>query len=207
MYKAADSCELPINLISIRRVLPHCLFDGRSFMEIPLTYSVPSIRNIAAYYLHDPHYKYPISLSLANDLNKSFDLRDPQIESKPGHTLCLFFMARAGLFTKPNLLLLRWNREQAKRGKSGVSKVYGKAGGGGGGGGGGGEEERYEISSRGRGNAVGGGTTAVWVPHSRTGIYVPKGQEGVMEDVPENAATFTHTCWFRSDHDLNYPNP
>ncbi|KAB8392274.1 hypothetical protein FH972_024790 [Carpinus fangiana] len=27
----------------------------------------------------------------------------------------------------------------------------------------------------------------VWVPHERTGIYYPKGQEKVMEDVPPAA--------------------
>lgn len=64
-------------------------------------------------------------------------------------------------------------------------------------------EERHELPEEG---GEGGGV-AVWVPHARTGIYVPKGQEWVMKDVPENAATFNSTCWFRNDDDLNHNNP
>ncbi|KAF9665957.1 hypothetical protein SADUNF_Sadunf16G0179100 [Salix dunnii] len=37
-----------------------------------------------------------------------------------------------------------------------------------------------------------------WLPHPRTGIYVPKGHERVMDDVPENAASFSQTYWLRN---------
>ena len=49
-----------------------------------------------------------------------------------------------------------------------------------------------------------------WVPHPRTGIYFPKGHDHVMEDVPDGAACFDQTCWFRTvdgvdkaDHDVS----
>ncbi|XP_022716540.1 uncharacterized protein LOC111275423 [Durio zibethinus] len=35
-----------------------------------------------------------------------------------------------------------------------------------------------------------------WVPHDRTGIYYPKGQEKVMEDVPAEAVKETGINWF-----------
>ncbi|GFQ01407.1 hypothetical protein PHJA_002284600 [Phtheirospermum japonicum] len=37
-----------------------------------------------------------------------------------------------------------------------------------------------------------------WIPHPRTGIYFPMGQEWVMEDVPNDAASFDCTFWLRS---------
>ncbi|KAL6502474.1 hypothetical protein OROHE_024479 [Orobanche hederae] len=37
-----------------------------------------------------------------------------------------------------------------------------------------------------------------WMPHSRTGIYFPIGQERVMDDVPNGAASFDCTLWSRS---------
>ncbi|KAL6001962.1 hypothetical protein ACLOJK_040526 [Asimina triloba] len=33
-----------------------------------------------------------------------------------------------------------------------------------------------------------GGVGAMWVPHERTGIYYPQGQERVMDDIPMEAA-------------------
>ncbi|XWS20548.1 hypothetical protein CRYUN_Cryun31cG0111300 [Craigia yunnanensis] len=35
-----------------------------------------------------------------------------------------------------------------------------------------------------------------WVPHDRTGIYCPKGQEKVLEDVPAVAGKDTWINWF-----------
>ncbi|GAA0141812.1 hypothetical protein LIER_02867 [Lithospermum erythrorhizon] len=46
-----------------------------------------------------------------------------------------------------------------------------------------------------------------WKPHPRSGIYFPEGQESVMEDVPENAASFKKTCWFRDIEGVDKPNP
>ncbi|KAG8364213.1 hypothetical protein BUALT_Bualt19G0104900 [Buddleja alternifolia] len=37
-----------------------------------------------------------------------------------------------------------------------------------------------------------------WMPHPRTGIYFPKGQEWVMEDIPNDAASFDCTFWLRN---------
>ncbi|KAM7280544.1 hypothetical protein ACFE04_007678 [Oxalis oulophora] len=52
------------------------------------------------------------------------------------------------------------------------------------------------------------GWSCCWVPHPRSGIYSPKGQEWVLNDVPENAASFSHTYWIRNvddtlDHKTN----
>lgn len=41
-------------------------------------------------------------------------------------------------------------------------------------------------------------SAACWVPHPRTGIYFPKGHEWVMDDVPDGAACFSQTFWFRN---------
>ncbi|KAK9165913.1 hypothetical protein Scep_001104 [Stephania cephalantha] len=44
-----------------------------------------------------------------------------------------------------------------------------------------------------------------WVPHPRNGIYYPKGKEWVMDDVPEGAASFSHTYWLRSVEGVEEP--
>ncbi|KAL0454297.1 UNVERIFIED_CONTAM: hypothetical protein Slati_0768900 [Sesamum latifolium] len=53
-------------------------------------------------------------------------------------------------------------------------------------------------------------TGSCWMPHPRTGIYFPKGQEWVMEDIPNDAASFDCTFWLRSidgvDHDKPDPH-
>ncbi|CAM9003209.1 unnamed protein product [Rhodiola kirilowii] len=51
----------------------------------------------------------------------------------------------------------------------------------------------------GAGNSNSGSSNSSWVPHPRTGIYVPRGHESVMVGVPDGAATFSRqqTCWFR----------
>ncbi|KAI7748291.1 hypothetical protein M8C21_017440 [Ambrosia artemisiifolia] len=38
--------------------------------------------------------------------------------------------------------------------------------------------------------------THAWVPDTRTGIYYPKGQEKVIEDVPSHAAKDYTVNWF-----------
>lgn len=38
----------------------------------------------------------------------------------------------------------------------------------------------------------------LWVPHPRTGVYVPQGHERVMDDVPDSAASFVETYWIRN---------
>lgn len=47
----------------------------------------------------------------------------------------------------------------------------------------------------------------LWIPHPRTGIYFPKGQERVMDDIPERAASLAETCWFRSIDGADKPDP
>ena len=73
--------------------------------------------------------------------------------------------------------------------------------------------ERAGISREGGGRdkAEVGSTSYYWTPHPRTGIYVPKGHEWVVDDVPKNAASFDQTYWLRNndgvdkaDHDLPY---
>lgn len=49
--------------------------------------------------------------------------------------------------------------------------------------------------------------TSYWMPDGRTGIYVPKGHEGVIEDVPENAASFEFTYWLRNVDGVDHPRP
>ncbi|GAB2219330.1 hypothetical protein Droror1_Dr00006965 [Drosera rotundifolia] len=46
-----------------------------------------------------------------------------------------------------------------------------------------------------------------WVPHPRTGIYFPKGQEWVMEDIPHSAGFPGTVCWFRSIDGVDKPDP
>ncbi|KAG8364212.1 hypothetical protein BUALT_Bualt19G0104800 [Buddleja alternifolia] len=41
-------------------------------------------------------------------------------------------------------------------------------------------------------------SSSCWIPHPRTGIYFPKGQERVMEDIPSDAASFDCTFWLRN---------
>ncbi|CAN0927125.1 hypothetical protein LINGRAHAP2_LOCUS35701, partial [Linum grandiflorum] len=48
---------------------------------------------------------------------------------------------------------------------------------------------------------------AMWVPDPRTGIYFPRGQEWVMEDVPENAARFGQSYWLRNVDGVEKPDP
>ncbi|CAI0472077.1 unnamed protein product [Linum tenue] len=46
-----------------------------------------------------------------------------------------------------------------------------------------------------------------WVPDPRTGIYFPRGQEWVMEDVPEDAASLGRSFWLRSVDGVEKPDP
>ncbi|KAF2320942.1 hypothetical protein GH714_032100 [Hevea brasiliensis] len=46
-----------------------------------------------------------------------------------------------------------------------------------------------------------------WVPHPRSGIYMPKGYERVMDDVPEGAASFDQTYWLRNVDGVEKPDP
>lgn len=49
--------------------------------------------------------------------------------------------------------------------------------------------------------------SSCWVPHPRTGIYVPKGHEQVIDDVPEGAASFNRTYWLREVDGVEKPDP
>ncbi|KAL3730338.1 hypothetical protein ACJRO7_027359 [Eucalyptus globulus] len=46
-----------------------------------------------------------------------------------------------------------------------------------------------------------------WVPHPRTGIYVPRGQERVVDNIPEGAASSCQAFWFRSVEGVDRPDP
>ncbi|KAG7582558.1 hypothetical protein ISN44_As08g021470 [Arabidopsis suecica] len=52
-----------------------------------------------------------------------------------------------------------------------------------------------------------GGEEESWVPHPRTGIFFPPGQESVMEDVPNGAASFDMTFWLRNVDGVDKPDP
>ncbi|KAJ6385624.1 hypothetical protein OIU77_028747 [Salix suchowensis] len=51
------------------------------------------------------------------------------------------------------------------------------------------------------------GRTENWVPHPRTGIFVPKGREWVVDDVPEKAASLNQTYWLRNVDGVERPDP
>ncbi|PKI40257.1 hypothetical protein CRG98_039375 [Punica granatum] len=53
--------------------------------------------------------------------------------------------------------------------------------------------EAEEMKSKSQGDR---GSGRSWVPHERTGIYYPKGQEKVIEDVPSGAAKDIGINWF-----------
>ncbi|OIT33866.1 PREDICTED: uncharacterized protein LOC109205461 [Nicotiana attenuata] len=46
-----------------------------------------------------------------------------------------------------------------------------------------------------------------WMPHPRTGIYFPVGQERVMDDIPNGAASLPQTYWLRSEDGVDKPDP
>lgn len=50
-------------------------------------------------------------------------------------------------------------------------------------------------------------SSSYWMPDARTGIYVPKGHDWVMEDVPECAASFKQTYWLRNVDGVDKPQP
>ncbi|KAK6916348.1 hypothetical protein RJ641_019209, partial [Dillenia turbinata] len=70
------------------------------------------------------------------------------------------------------------------------------------------EETIEEPFDHHRVNKINGGESSCWVPHPRNGIYFPKGQERVIDDVPANAASFSETYWLRNIDgvDKNYPD-
>nr|XP_010315194.1 uncharacterized protein LOC104645409 isoform X1 [Solanum lycopersicum] len=46
-----------------------------------------------------------------------------------------------------------------------------------------------------------------WVPHPRTGIYFPIGQERVMNDIPNGAASLPQNYWLRNEDGVEKPDP
>lgn len=49
--------------------------------------------------------------------------------------------------------------------------------------------------------------TSYWTPHPHSGIYVPKGHERVVDDVPKNAASFDKTYWLRNVDGVEKADP
>ncbi|KAL7199500.1 hypothetical protein ACSBR2_021725 [Camellia fascicularis] len=45
-----------------------------------------------------------------------------------------------------------------------------------------------------------------WVPHHRTGIYYPEGHEGVIDGVPDGAASFGQSYWLRNIDGVDKPD-
>ncbi|KAA8545793.1 hypothetical protein F0562_020756 [Nyssa sinensis] len=85
-------------------------------------------------------------------------------------------MARAGVFTKTNLLVFR----ESKTFRRYASKLAAD----------------LELEDKHR--SIKQDDPPFWVPHPRTGIYFPKGHEWVMKDVPDGAASFAQTYWLRN---------
>lgn len=63
--------------------------------------------------------------------------------------------------------------------------------------------EAEEVKDKSQNTSGGGGDTLtnncndnLWVPHQRTGIYYPKGQEKIMQDVPPKDAKDMPVNWF-----------
>ncbi|KAJ4886936.1 hypothetical protein Rs2_26684 [Raphanus sativus] len=54
---------------------------------------------------------------------------------------------------------------------------------------------------------VNSGGEEEWVPHPRTGIFFPPGQEWVMDGVPDGAASFDMTFWLRNVDGVDKPDP
>ncbi|KAH6811800.1 glutamate racemase [Perilla frutescens var. frutescens] len=50
-------------------------------------------------------------------------------------------------------------------------------------------------------------TGSCWMPDPRTGIYFPRGQESVMDDIPSDAASFDCTFWLRSTDGVDHHKP
>ncbi|PON74777.1 hypothetical protein PanWU01x14_048360 [Parasponia andersonii] len=50
-------------------------------------------------------------------------------------------------------------------------------------------------------------TTSYWTPHPHSGIYVPRGHEWVVDDVPKNAALFDQTYWLRNVDGVEKADP
>ncbi|CAH2053296.1 unnamed protein product [Thlaspi arvense] len=110
-------------------------------------------------------------------------------------------MGRTGIAIAPKLLLRRWKQVQGRAGISSKAAKpnpmvvdYSKDI----------SEHRVELNC---------GGEEEWVPHPRTGIFFPPGQESVMDGVPDGAASFDMTFWLRNvdgvdkpDPDLHFPN-
>ncbi|KAK8568218.1 hypothetical protein V6N13_106151 [Hibiscus sabdariffa] len=63
-----------------------------------------------------------------------------------------------------------------------------------------------EIINRCNGND-GIKSSSSWVPHPKSGIYFPKGHERVMDDVPDQAASFGRSFWVRNVDGVDKPEP
>ncbi|KAK7836193.1 hypothetical protein CFP56_022866 [Quercus suber] len=90
-------------------------------------------------------------------------------------------MARGSAAKTTKMLMLR----EAMRVDRGFSKHAGGA-----------DWHKKPASSINRGDNI--SYSPCWVPHPRTGIYCPKGQEWVMDDLPEQAASLNRTHWLRN---------
>ncbi|WOG84640.1 hypothetical protein DCAR_0103824 [Daucus carota subsp. sativus] len=49
-------------------------------------------------------------------------------------------------------------------------------------------------------------TSSYWTPDGRTGIYVPRGHESVMDNVPVGAASLKQTYWLRNVQGVDKPD-
>ncbi|XP_015892969.1 uncharacterized protein LOC107427135 [Ziziphus jujuba] len=101
-------------------------------------------------------------------------------------------MMRGGV-TKTNIFLLREANKQVKRH---FNKLMGR------------ETTAAESgrnSNKGHEKGADHGLSC-WVPHPHTGIYVPKGHERVIDDVPGGAASFNQTYWLREVDGVEKPD-
>ncbi|ESQ47941.1 hypothetical protein EUTSA_v10021914mg [Eutrema salsugineum] len=107
-------------------------------------------------------------------------------------------MGRTGIAKAPKLLLRSWRQVQ---GRSGISSKAAKP-----------NpttvvvDYSEDISDHHRVETNCGGEEE-WVPHPRTGIFFPPGQESVMDGVPDGAASFDMTFWLRSVDGVDKPDP
>lgn len=59
-----------------------------------------------------------------------------------------------------------------------------------------------EGGGKDKGRADGVGDSNPWVPHEITGIYYPKGQEKVIEDIPPGASKDVGVNWLSYKDDV-----
>ncbi|KAK4744962.1 hypothetical protein SAY87_011274 [Trapa incisa] len=107
-------------------------------------------------------------------------------------------MARALVAGTKELLLSSWNHPQRAQKGSRLTGIKGLH-----------QESAEQVARRrdGDGGADQKQELSPWVPHPRTGIYVPQGHESVIDDIPQKAASLVEAYWLRDVDGADKPDP